>query len=213
MSDLLPTDLRALFDATPGAFLILAPDLRIVAASGAYLVATMRTEEELIGRYLFDAFPDSPGTHEANGVVALATSLERVLVRARVDELAAFRYDIPVSSGGFEERYWKPRNAPFVVVGGKVGYLIHQAVDVTSTMPRRRAGPSRVCTCRISDPGALDVCRRCGGLCQVHHHQGRYRLRDVAVERIGRERREALPTASLLAAPTEVGTEIMLPDW
>jgi PAS domain-containing protein len=52
-------DFRALFEAAPSLFLVLDPDLRIVAASDAYLDATMTRREEIVGRAIFDVFPDN----------------------------------------------------------------------------------------------------------------------------------------------------------
>ena len=53
-------DFRALFEAAPGLYLVLDPDLRIVAASDAYLQATMTRRGEIMGRGIFDVFPDNP---------------------------------------------------------------------------------------------------------------------------------------------------------
>ena len=53
-------DYRALFEAAPGAYLVLAPDLTIVAVSDAYLRATMTERSTTVGRHLFDVFPDNP---------------------------------------------------------------------------------------------------------------------------------------------------------
>ena len=71
-------DFRALFEAAPGLYLVLDPELRIVAASDAYLDATMTRREEIVGRDLFDVFPDNPDDPGADGVSNLAASLERV---------------------------------------------------------------------------------------------------------------------------------------
>lgn len=43
-------DFRALFEAAPGLYLVLDPELRIVAVSEAYLAATMTRREEILGR-------------------------------------------------------------------------------------------------------------------------------------------------------------------
>jgi two-component system, cell cycle sensor histidine kinase and response regulator CckA len=47
-------DLRALFESAPGLYLVLTPDLRIVAVTDAYLAATMTTRDGILGRHLFD---------------------------------------------------------------------------------------------------------------------------------------------------------------
>ena len=53
-------DYRALFESAPGPYLVLTPDLMIVAVSEAYSRATMTKREEILGRHLFEVFPDNP---------------------------------------------------------------------------------------------------------------------------------------------------------
>jgi hypothetical protein len=57
-----PLDFRALFEAAPGLYHVLTPDFTIVAASNAYLRATMTEREHAIGRYIFEVFPSNPAT-------------------------------------------------------------------------------------------------------------------------------------------------------
>src|SRR5690348_8428403 len=113
------TDFRRLFEAAPGLYLVLTPDLAIVAASDAYLRATMTRREEIVGRDLFDVFPDNPADPTSDGVVNLRASLRRVLTERRPDAMAVQKYDVrrhASEGGGFEERYWSPLNSP--VFGG-----------------------------------------------------------------------------------------------
>src|SRR5262245_37938615 len=56
-------DFRLLFEAAPGAFLVLLPDaprFTVVAASDAYLRATLTERDHIVGRGLFEVFPDHP---------------------------------------------------------------------------------------------------------------------------------------------------------
>ncbi len=127
-------DFQALFQSAPGLYLVLAPDLAIVAASDAYLRATMTTREQLLGRGIFDAFPDNPDDPLATGTRNLRTSLERVLQDKVPDSMAVQKYDIrrPDSEGGgFEERYWSPVNSPVLDADGEITYIIHRVEDVT----------------------------------------------------------------------------------
>jgi PAS domain-containing protein len=50
-------DFRFLFQSAPGCYLVLAPDLTIVAVSDAYVRATMTQRDEIVGRGIFDVFP------------------------------------------------------------------------------------------------------------------------------------------------------------
>src|SRR5579862_4090087 len=91
----LPTpDFQALFESVPGLYLVLTPELNIVAASDAYLRATMTKREEILGRALFEVFPDNPEDPSATGASNLRSSLERVLREKLPDSMAVQKYDI-----------------------------------------------------------------------------------------------------------------------
>jgi PAS domain-containing protein len=122
-------DFRQLFQSAPGCYLVLAPDSTIVAVSDAYLRATMTKRDEIVGRGLFDVFPDNPNDPAATGVANLRASLDRVVTHRRADTMAVQKYDIrrPESGGGgFEERHWSPVNSPVIGDDGAVAYVIHQ---------------------------------------------------------------------------------------
>ncbi len=136
-------DYGALFAAAPDPYLVLAPDFTIVAVSDAYLRATMTRRAEILGRGLFEVFPDNPDDPGATGTSNLRTSLERVLAERRADAMAVQKYDIPRpqdEGGGFEERYWSPRNTPVLGPDGVVELIIHRVEDVTEMVRLKRTG-------------------------------------------------------------------------
>jgi signal transduction histidine kinase/CheY-like chemotaxis protein len=136
-------DFRALFEGAPGLFLVLDPDLRIVAVSEAYLAATMIRRDDVLGRGIFDVFPDNPDDPAATGVGNLRASLDRVRKTARADTMAVQKYDIrrPESEGGgFEVRYWSPVNSPVMDDLRRVRYIIHRVEDVTEFVQLRERG-------------------------------------------------------------------------
>ena len=126
-------DFRALFEAAPGAFLVLAPDeqFTIVAVTDRYLTATSTTRAEIVGRPLFEVFPNPPDDPTATGIENLRASLERVLATKRQDEMVVQRYPIRLAGGRWEERYWRPLNRPVLARNGAVSLLIHYVEDVT----------------------------------------------------------------------------------
>jgi len=141
-----PPDYRLLFESAPGPYLILTPDLTIAAVNEAYLTATMTKREEIVGRGLFDVFPDNPDDPAATGVRNLRTSLDRVRERRAPDTMAVQKYDIrrPESAGGgFEERYWSPTNVPVFDAQGKLMYIIHHVEDVTEFVRLKRLDGER----------------------------------------------------------------------
>ncbi|MPY53407.1 PP2C family protein-serine/threonine phosphatase [Streptomyces acidicola] len=134
-------DYAALFAATPSPYLVLGPDLVIVDVNDAYLQATRRTREDLVGTYVFDAFPDNPADPHADGVSNLSASLHRVLATGERDAMALQKYDIPVVDrpGAFEERWWSPVNTPVSAPDGTVSWIIHRVEDVTEFVHARRS--------------------------------------------------------------------------
>src|SRR4029077_12039216 len=81
-------EFRALFESAPGLYLVLTPDLTIVAVSDAYLRATMTERDKILGRGLFEIFPDNPDEPGATGVSNLRGSLQRVLSDKVPDTMA-----------------------------------------------------------------------------------------------------------------------------
>lgn len=131
-----PVDALTIFEFTPNPYLILKPDFTIVAVNNAYLKATSTVREEIIGRGIFDVFPDNPKDPNATGVKNLTTSLKRVLQTRQPHEMPVQKYDIPIPGkpeSEFEEHYWKPRNVPVLDEKGTLTYIIHHVEDVTET--------------------------------------------------------------------------------
>lgn len=122
-------DFRAIFEGVPGLYLILDPACRIVAASDSYLAATLTRREEILGREIFEVFPDNPEDATATGVKNLRASLERAL-GGTPDAMAVQKYDIRRPDGTFEQRFWSPMNSP-ITQSGTVTYLVHRVEDVT----------------------------------------------------------------------------------
>ena len=122
------------FEESPDVLLVLLPDtprFTAVAATKARLLSTHSTAAETIGRGLFELFPDNPNDPCANATANLRASLERVLATRAADTMGVQKYDIPLPDGGFEIKYWSPRNIPILSASGEVAYILHRAVDVT----------------------------------------------------------------------------------
>jgi two-component system cell cycle sensor histidine kinase/response regulator CckA len=138
-----PPDFQSLFESAPGLYLVLSPELKIVAASDAYLYATMTKREAIVGRGVFDVFPDNPDDPSATGASKLHSSLKRVLKWRVADTMAIQKYDIrkpDAEGGGFEERYWSPRNWPVLDSEKNVVYIIHSVEDATENVRLKQQG-------------------------------------------------------------------------
>jgi PAS domain S-box-containing protein len=127
-------------------YLVLRPDFTIVAVSEAYLRATKTQREQILGRDIFEVFPDNPDDPDVTGARNLRASLKLVLETRSADYMDVQKYDIrrPESEGGgFEERHWSPINTPILDGTGQVEYILYRVEDVTESIRLLRADRDR----------------------------------------------------------------------
>ncbi|XXQ36371.1 Histidine kinase [Plasmodiophora brassicae] len=131
-------DYHLIFQAIPTQCVVLDLELRIVAASDAYLEATMTRKENITGRYLFDVFPDNPSDPSADGVRNLRASLKYVLEHRKSHALAVQKFDVRNADGLFETKYWSGVSCPVLDpnTGGLVNIII-RIEDVTELIVAR----------------------------------------------------------------------------
>ncbi|MEU6323235.1 SpoIIE family protein phosphatase [Streptomyces sp. NPDC047009] len=129
-----PIDYRALFAATLSSYLVLGPDLVILDVNEAFCREVRRPREDLVGRFLFEAFPENPADPDAEGLRNLRASLHRVLCSGEAETLVVQKFDIPVADrpGLFEERWGSPTNVPVRGPDGQVAWILHRMEDVTN---------------------------------------------------------------------------------
>lgn len=142
------TGFPAAVRGAPGLYLVLDPQLTIVAVSNAFLAATLTTRENILGRNVFEAFPDNPDDPAATGVAVLTASLDRVRSELRPDTMPVLQYDVRRSAaegGGFEVRYWSPRNSPLLDPRGKLAHILHEVVDVSAATSTGSGPPAIRC--------------------------------------------------------------------
>lgn len=130
-SRLAAPDFQVLFEALPGLYLVLNRDLRVVAASEAYLAATMTRRDEIIGKPMWEIFPDNPDDPTVEGSKHVRESQQRALSTRRPDTMAVQKYDIPRPDGTYDVRFWSPMHVPVLDATGEVVYVIHRVEDVT----------------------------------------------------------------------------------
>ena len=129
-----PPDFKALFESAPGLYLVLDLEMRIVALTDAYARATRTRREEILGRVVFEVFPDNPNDPGNAIGQTMAASFERVRRDRTADVMPVLRYDVRRqrgAGGGVEQRHWSPVNFPILAADGSVSGFIHSLVDVT----------------------------------------------------------------------------------
>ncbi len=126
--------LQGLVESLPGLFLIFTPELEIITASDAFLASTGTTRENVVGRSIFEVFPEQAGSATISNWRA---SLDRVRETCAPDTMAIQRYDIRRPDGSLEERFWSPINSPVLAQNRRIEYFIHRVVDVTEYVRRK----------------------------------------------------------------------------
>lgn len=148
------------FEATPHPYLVLAPDaaFTIVAVNERYLAATGTHRDAIVGRPLFEVFPDSPDdpSNDSRSTSELRASLERVLRDRKPDVMGVQKYDIPHRDGGppdaNEAHDWRPVNTPVLDAEGAVHFLIHHLEDASEFIrSRERAAAASAAAATAAD--------------------------------------------------------------
>lgn len=185
MTQLAQQQYQRLFKAAPGKILVLLPgSYEIVAVTAAYLEATHTLENDILGKTVFEVFPDDPEDPHTDGVAALSASLHRVQSLRTADAMGIQRYPVRLPTGTFEERFWSPVNSPVLNDAGDIEFIMHRVEDVTAIV--RDGGDAKaLATGTDRDPTAVqDIILRSQELRQALSKLQEYEARMRTAERL-----------------------------
>ena len=141
---MLTVDHARVFDAMPTPCAVLDPTLVIVDCNAAYRAVTGRSAESLIGRGLFEAFPETDPHRQS--AIAVRRTLQDALATGKTMVLGVQRYDISTTGGtaDVQERYWSTTVVPLHASCGngesaEVVGLLYAVHDVTALTTARAA--------------------------------------------------------------------------
>ncbi|MGE0827881.1 MAG: HWE histidine kinase domain-containing protein [Hyphomonadaceae bacterium] len=126
-------DYRGLFEGLPIPHVLMDREHRIVAMNAAYLGVTGRTRDDIIGKTMFEAFPESEERQDM-----LRRSIERARDEGVTDHLALIPYEIWTEVGP-EMRYWSATHTPVRDKTGFVKFVLQQTQNVTELQRLRQA--------------------------------------------------------------------------
>ncbi|MBO0902531.1 sensor histidine kinase [Jiella sonneratiae] len=124
-----PLDFSRVFDLVATPHMILDRDLCFVAVNRAYERVLMRRREDLLGKNLFEMFPESREPEER-----LRASLMTAFETGEADTIALIPYEIDLPAergGGRETRYWSATHTPILDDEGRAIFVIQNTNDVT----------------------------------------------------------------------------------
>lgn len=108
------------------------PKFTIVAANKAYLESVNTTQEDLIGKGIFEAFPENPEDSLSKGVENLRNSLNFVITHKEAHKMPLQKYDVPIrGTSEFKVKYFNLQNTPIKDDNSNISYILHSVEDVT----------------------------------------------------------------------------------
>jgi len=145
-----PIDHRALFQGGESLYLVLATDaprFTIIGASDVYLRATRRRLDDLVGRGIFEAFPENADDLASASESSVRASIEQVMRTRQPHRLPVQKYDVPraaADGGGFEEKYWTAVHFPVFDERGVLIHVTQRVEDITELVLQQRRPDNRM---------------------------------------------------------------------
>jgi PAS domain-containing protein len=120
-------------ESANAATMLLDRDLRIRGVNSAYEAAYLRNRKQIVGRFLFDVFPDNPGDPKANGVTTVAHALRRAMCSGGTATVPIVRYDIadPDDPEVYLPRLWAIADTAIYDGPEQLGVL-HRVTPITT---------------------------------------------------------------------------------
>ena len=123
---------KTIFDGMPNAAMILDAQLNFVDANQAYCQAVQRDRAEMIGKYVFDVFPDTP-----ERIAPVMDAFQKTLAGEAV-QLDAQPFKLELPDGTIEDRIWQVSQFPIRCEQGHVEYVVQRAEDITEREELRK---------------------------------------------------------------------------
>lgn len=126
----MPLNFEAIFLDAPVPVMVLDRQLQFVTANDAYLAMVSKPKEDLIGRYVFDVFPEEP-----ERVKAMVEIFNKVFEGDRpVFKEIPFTLEV---DGRQTEHWWTASHAPVAGPDGTIKYLVQYSENVTEQVQLR----------------------------------------------------------------------------
>ena len=126
-------DFQQLFMSLGTAYIIFDaddPDCTIIEENEAHADMAFVKREEVIGKKLLEAFPDTSEKFKRTGKSDLVESIRGVAKTGVADTMPVFGYDIKDQKGTLQKKFWEVTHSP-IFQGKKVVAVIQQSKDIT----------------------------------------------------------------------------------
>lgn len=130
-------DYNQLFKSLSGRFIVFAasdPDFTIVEQSLAHANVALVKRENVIGKPLLTAFPDTSDEFRKTGKSQLIESLRRVMRTGQPDEMPLLRYDLRDETGQLNKKTWSVTHYPVFDADKRLKLIFQATEEVTAKL-------------------------------------------------------------------------------
>lgn len=127
-------DFNVIFNTLPGNHLVVQPNpprYTILAASDDFLNSTGRSRNEVLGKPLFEVYPENSAASSVTGLSHVAAALQQVIDTKEPNQLPGVRLQVRTARDGQEVRQFTVLNKPVPDRSGKIRYILQ---TFTSTL-------------------------------------------------------------------------------
>ncbi|WP_234734371.1 PAS domain-containing sensor histidine kinase [Tellurirhabdus bombi] len=124
--------LLAIFEKSANSLVIKAdpPRFTILAVSDKYLEISRTKREDIIGKGVFEVFPDNES--DPSGALSAYKAFMSVIETKKQVDLPVYKYDILVPETGLlTPFYWSNTNVPILGGDGQVAFILNTTADIT----------------------------------------------------------------------------------
>jgi PAS domain S-box-containing protein len=142
---LLSSTYQTVFQNSPiGSYLLsITPEVTILDVNKSFLSSVSLTREQMVGKSLFDVFPDNPFDQQDTGVDALRQSIARAVASGETQVMPVQRFPIskvlPTGEVIIEERFWSAANTPIYDADGRMICVSHVTTEITKQVQAENA--------------------------------------------------------------------------
>lgn len=133
-------DFQNVFHSLDTAYIIFAADdpaFTIIGENQAHADMAMVRREDVLGKPVLEAFPDTSESYRQSGKSELLESLRKVIATGKSDTMPHLSYDLKNQEGVLTQKFWEVIHQP-VFENGKVVAVCQQTLDITDKVLTER---------------------------------------------------------------------------
>lgn len=130
----LKIDYKNLFQSLSAAYIVFGvddPTFTILEENEAHAVIAMQKRDNVVGRPLFDVFPDTSDAYLKTGVSELIESIRKVIRTGEPDVMPTLSYDLKNPNGELQQMFWHVSHHPIFNDKGHVEAVYQATEDIT----------------------------------------------------------------------------------